>query len=787
MKKILTLSLVFLMLFSFNMSVFAAPLLGADIISTDFAADEVTINQQERMKNVLTQIKLLIDIPEEYTEFDYNLYTRYDDESWDFTWRNEDYTKFIYINADGNGKIISYEHSQRRASFKAPVIFKADALDKAYDFIEKLYPEIMDEVKLVDSDYVYFASNSYSFNFCRNVNGIDYTGSSISISVSNTDGRIVSFYINWDEDLSFDKPENIISSTDALAKWKVDSAMDLKYRIFTNYENGEYKDTVAKLIYINRENQKNILALTGDYLEENYTWSDDYYDDAEDSTMKDEMNSAMGSESSRVEFTESELKRLEELAGYISVNEADKKLRSYKKLAIDDTFKLASYSTGYNYQPYTNSDDRPIVWNLNYTGIVKEGDFSPLTAAATVDAKTGELISFYSYRYYDYFDENGNFVKPVLVLNEEGAQKLADEFLMEVQPEKHKDLTFASSHTNNTINYISNEYGREDAQNDGFYYTSVATTFNRTHNGIQVMSNGANITVDCVEGKIINYSVNWTDNLAFDSDKALIDEKEALDIYLENSKVDLRYIPYTIYIYDQPADRAYDKEMYLEKYAGDIVRTYTETRLIYGFNAPFYAVSAVSAQPINYDGKVYEQPVIMEFDGFDDISGHWAEEKIKLLSDIGVVLPADSFRPDDAITQKEFIAMLVAVANGSPIVKSYTELDKNMDYLISEMNYRNYYISDKDADIQPDASLMRKDAAKFIMRALGYERIATLGNIFKTDFIDNDKIDTAYIGYAAIAKALGIINGSDGRFNGDENITRAESVILIYNYINADK
>ena len=797
MKKIVSAALASLMLAAAPMGVLAEAY-GTGLTRTVMPISEMSpaqedISEENRLKQVLTQVKLLIDIPEEYTEFDYSLNTRYEDEQWYFTWRTKDNMKYLSVNADGDGRITYYNNNIRPNKVKAPTILRADALAIAKAFIVKLYPDIIDQLDESETVGTYFGSNAYQFHFTRQVNGILYGNNYVEVSVDHTDGRVKTFSIGWEHDVEFDDPTNRVTTYMAIKKWKSDSALDLKYRIFSNYENGEYKDTVAKLVYINRDTQKNILALTGEYLEENYGWASG--GSANDKLMFDataeapaQSESVTNSSASRVEFSENELKRMEELDNYISTEEADKIVRAYTQLAIDDSFTLSSYSNGYSYQPYTDTNDRPIVWNLVYTGTVREGDFSPLTARASVNAETGELISFSSYRYYDHFDSEGNFVKPVLAMELEEAQKLADSFLQKVQPEKYKDLSFASSRNTNSFTYVAKEYGKDDTENDGVYYTSVANSYNRTHNDIQVMGNSASVTVDCVEGKITNYSLNWTDGLTFDSEKAVVDENTALETYFDSADVELEYIHYTVYLYDEAADEKAEKEVVYSKYhGGDVIETRDETRLIYSFNAPFYAVSALTGKPITYDGTDYEKNVVEKFEGYSDISGHWAEEQIKLLSDIGVILRTDSFRPDEAISQKEFIAMLMAVTNNYTEVLRYADIDKFMEAYTADMTYNGYYIPEKDEDIQPDSPIMRKDAAKFIVRGMGYEKVATLGSIFKTDFIDNDSIDPSYIGYAALASALGVVNGSHGCFNGDENITRAESAILIYNYMNAEK
>lgn len=777
MKRFLAGTLAALMLASAPLTV------GAErygTITREVASNE-NVSEENRLKQVLTAVKSVIDIPEEYTEFDYDLYTRYGEEQWTFGWGTEDYKKTINVEADNVGNITRYVEYTRNNKSKAPTVFKEDALKTAYAFIENLYPEIIDELELYSDDV---SSNTYRFRFRRHVNGLTYDANYVNVYVDYTTGRVKQFAISWEHDAEFDTTDNIVSLEDTVEKWKSDFALDLKYQIYAEYDDdGKFEKATAKLVYLNDSTQYDILAKSGEYLEKSYGW-----DSAEDFVTEDAADMEFGLADSNtaasdgsVKFSESELDSMAQLEGYISIDEADKIVRGYKQLAIDDSFTLSSYSKGNKYMAYSDNTNPLVVWNLRYTGTVTEGDFNTITARASLDAETGELLSFTAYREYEYFDKNGNFVKPVLKLDDDAAQKLADEFLEEVNPSRYNSLEFSKSTPDYTIDYVASAYGKNDSENDGLYHTALSVNYNRTQNGFTVDGNNARVTVDCVDGKITRYSVSWTEDLEFDTDKALVDFDTARDAYIDNSDKKLEYISYTVYLYDEAADDAPEKDSYYGKYSD--IRTRNETRLVYSFNTPFYAVSAIDGKPLDYAAKYYDKGEPTKFDGFNDIESHWAHDKIKLLADIDVLLPAESFNPDEAVTQKEFAVMLMSASNFYTTITVYDDIDAHVGELISYMNDNSL----TDEDIVPDAPLMRKDAAKFIMRALGYEKIANIGDIFKTDFIDNDSIDSDYIGYAAIAKALGIINGSDGYFNGDEYITKAESAALIYNYMNAEK
>ena len=88
-------------------------------------------------------------------------------------------------------------------------------------------------------------------------------------------------------------------------------------------------------------------------------------------------------------------------------------------------------------------------------------------------------------------------------------------------------------------------------------------------------------------------------------------------------------------------------------------------------------------------------------------------------------------------------------------------------------------IEDKDTDI------LRVEAIRHIIDSLGYEKIAKIGNIYKTDFADNADIKNEDIGYIAIAFGLGIIKGDGSCVNAYSSLTRAQAISLLLNAVKA--
>ena len=66
---------------------------------------------------------------------------------------------------------------------------------------------------------------------------------------------------------------------------------------------------------------------------------------------------------------------------------------------------------------------------------------------------------------------------------------------------------------------------------------------------------------------------------------------------------------------------------------------------------------------------------------------------------------------------------------------------------------------------------------------MGITEVAEIKGIYICDFADSSDISPDKIGYCAIAKGFGLVNGSDGRLYPKNNITNAEALAMVYNYL----
>ena len=75
-----------------------------------------------------------------------------------------------------------------------------------------------------------------------------------------------------------------------------------------------------------------------------------------------------------------------------------------------------------------------------------------------------------------------------------------------------------------------------------------------------------------------------------------------------------------------------------------------------------------------------------------------------------------------------------------------------------------------------EAVLSRADVARMLLNAAGYGPAARLGGIFRCDYTDKASIPEEELGYAAVAQALGM---AEGTYAGARTATRGEAASML--------
>lgn len=293
----------------------------------------------------------------------------------------------------------------------------------------------------------------------------------------------------------------------------------------------------------------------------------------------------------------------------------------------------------------------------------------------------------------------------------------------------------APSHFGENMDYLLDG---DDKDSSGNY------VFFRYVNGIEFADNSVRISVDMASGKIISYRIGY-DDIEFPSADSVISAEDAGKRLFEQVGYDVWYIP--TYEDDKPAKAlaVYDTDSYdltLDAFSGE---------LKYKRDSE----------------KVGE---------YTDIENHYAKNAIEALARFGIGFADSEFKPDSNITQADFVTLLNAAFNDyGPIV------------IYKGISYENIYddaIADgivKEDEYSPDADVTRDLAAKMMVRALGFEEVATLNGIYVPIFAD---VSADSVGFTSILGAMGVIKGDEnGNFNPSGTVTRADAAIMLYNYL----
>ncbi|MDR1571242.1 MAG: S-layer homology domain-containing protein [Clostridiales Family XIII bacterium] len=366
-----------------------------------------------------------------------------------------------------------------------------------------------------------------------------------------------------------------------------------------------------------------------------------------------------------------------------------------------------------------------------------------ISAQGSVDARTGEILSW---GYYSPDEKKGKSATGV-----DAALAAAKRFLEQFAPAKYAQSVLDSRSVKESEGLYA-AFGDMEYLPEGYRFR-----FDRYVNGLQSNGEGLFVVVDMQTGRLKSYSCNWNESLEFPPLGDVITSAAAFDIFSEpqRSVFGLKYSK----VYDSGG-----KETRGEGGDG------AEIRLVYHWaSVPAYALAPADGTPISSDGKPYREPVY----GYGDLGGHWAEEIVTELLESGYYLVTESgdFEPAGPVSQEAFLRYLY-----SP---SQARLDQDGFYRMME---GSGVVEAGERD--PEAGVTRYDAAKFALRYLGQDRLASRHEIFKNPF--GDAVAEGYLGYVASAKALSVMDGdAAGNFGGDRILSRAEAAAVVYKALRA--
>lgn len=428
-------------------------------------------------------------------------------------------------------------------------------------------------------------------------------------------------------------------------------------------------------------------------------------------------------------LTAAEQAGIQKLEGVQSKETLDAGLRSVTEYGLTD-YELvgASYTL---LEGGEDTEDR-VTCALQYSRSAGDGVWR---RTFTVDARTGAVTRLSSAGPWD--EER----KPALTAAE--AQAKAEAFLKAYYPDHAGHLALYNSST--------------DSVAEGYPFYSF--TFARQENGYFFPEHSYTVGIDATDGSVSRLSFAYEEDVSFDSPDGIIDAEAALDAWLGTYDVTLGYL----YV-PQPltaGDAVQDKLLQLG------FQSFYHLKLGYTLEreGSCLGIDAKTGEPVE---RQYAQTEGLHY---TDLEGHWVRETAEALAGYGVGYDADTFGPDQALTQWDLVSLLYSLDYSA--VDPAGE-DPDLRDEVYAAAYRAGYLAREDRDDR--ARLTRADTVQMLLDRAGYGKVAALEGIFTCAYTDPDTIPQGGLGYAALAQGLGLVEGA---YAGTRTATRAEAAVLL--------
>ena len=671
-------------------------------------------NYDKQLKEAIVRSKELFNIGDGYDEFRQDISTRDGEVVFYLNWSDsKEKLGSVSVSIAEDGTVISFSKWEPRYEDRKPQlpeVSKEEGLEKAQDFIKKVSPKFANSIKYVDiPEPLNINSDGYGYNFIRIENGIPYYNNQINIYIDNSTGEVREYYTNWDMDLKFQDKGDIISLDKAEELYKEKIGLDLIYK--TSYID---RKPNTYLVYGPLDVNLGINAKNGEVVH-----SYGYYDYYEKNADMGGMGSA-----SEEDLSPDEQKAVEGISGLISKEEAEKVTRNI--LGLDSEYKLRDANL---FSKWRNPNE--YYWDMEFTKEIKKEIGSEIYFTnISINAKTKELLYFYR------DDPINPDEKPKYT--EEKALEIAEEYIKKASPDKY-DL----------VELDKNPKWMEPAPKD-IPKRIYNFQFNRKIDNAYVEDEDIRIMIDGVNGKVREYRIDWS-NKEFPSKDNVIPVENAYDTLFEDIGMELKYV-------------------YSNRFE-TIKKDKKEAILVYGLKSEKPAnIDANTGIILNHSGEPYKMRTGINY---KDIEKSYAKDKIKILAQYDIAFPGEEFKPQEKITQKDFLYLL-AKAN-------YPYMDAN-----NPDNLYNYLINAgiiKENERAPEKIVTKEEGIKYIIRALKYDKIADLTEIYKDVFKDTKDIDPKLKGYVSIAYGLKIVEGSNDKLNPKAELKREDAANMIYNYL----
>ncbi|MGD8190297.1 S8 family peptidase [Brevibacillus ginsengisoli] len=232
------------------------------------------------------------------------------------------------------------------------------------------------------------------------------------------------------------------------------------------------------------------------------------------------------------------------------------------------------------------------------------------------------------------------------------------------------------------------------------------------------------------------------------------------------------------------SERGFDYALF---YEDEVAQLSAKNKTILGWKLPkgTYYIRLTNSNPFKYDTYrivVKREPL---YNGYRDISTHWAKADISYLSSLGIVKGYSdyTFKPNQAITRAQFSSLLIRSLNRNGIYPSRSSTNPFMDLRSSHWAYNDMLKAYKmgilkgypNERIKPDQYITRAEMAVMVARA---KDLYTYSRDYSS-FIDVKASHWASPAIESLYSHSWVKGDNYSRFHPNANATRAEMVVLL--------
>ncbi len=706
------------------------------------AADSASTAEAKALKAAIAEVKKRVTIPAELDEFSYQLESKYETDFFKLQWYHINEKKGTSKYVDGkwlsvdkmitvtyyDGLITGYEYYDQDYSTTVKPSFAKLTVEeqeqKAKESFKMLNPGLKGNAVFTrNTDSTNITKATVSYYIEREEYGLEVDNNSGSMTIDRDTGKLLSFQMSWFADGG--------TFADATKKISVDEANELYkerkglYASYEYFENTEYNSKTKQW-----ETERFILPV---YRPENSGENEidaitgeytSYYDDRTKYSYTDAYKWSNSFGDYDMELAEEECEADYD-AGF---SEAELK-------AIEDESKYISKEKAIDIikkDKYIVLNDKLVFRSKSISTYTDEND--EVKYLLTIDFRytSSEGGNIYLTVNMDaltgeiisFNKSYYDYYNGKKAVNIKSAEKTAEAAMKYYLGGKAEQYKI-----------IHTEYKKQPTD-----YINVR--FVREVNGLEADFDYVSMNVD-YNGEVIGFNYSYHD-MDFPEPK-LVSEDTAYEMLFERMTPELKYKSFV------------DLQMK------------SHTYLTYIYDSSFM-INGLTGERINYSGKPYytdEKPVEEKVISYSDIKGYKYEKEINTLLAYGIYIEPENgkLNPDENITIGEFF-----------------DLERNLFYF-SLPSFK----TKEELDAYRNKTLTYAELAKlYVMNFTSCKDAAELKGIYKSPFTDIPETH-AYCGYIAIAKAKGMVSGTNGKFNPNKGLTKGECLKLMYDYIAQDK